>query len=402
MTIEALQFLNTKEGRNLIAEYQDIRLDDLPKLILTLRKKEIPYTSELVDLLIGRKKAKDKFSKSEKMFFTPDGLEQSSAESISEYIAQRFKRILNRNATVIDLTCGVGGNTIFLAKYFKVLAVDSNPVHIYCAKHNAKLYGVENNIEFIVGNAEDNIRDCQAFFIDPQRIREGKTKTRSLYNSQPDITKLLPKMEKVTKNICLKISPAFNYAEVEELFDDPAVELISENNINKSALLWFGEFDDFQRRATILNADNDVISYQNQDDQNEPEVSDQVKAYVYLPNKAIVKAGLIKELAKKFNLFELDQNSEILTSDNIVRYPGQVFRSFKVITQAKYSIKNTKKILKEYSIDRAHIIAKNFNINPEILRKKLKLKEGIDLTLIFTTLKSTQHRVILAEKCNSK
>jgi len=33
-----------------------------------------------------------------------------------------------------------------------VIAIDIDPIKLQCAVHNAKIYGVENKIEFILGN----------------------------------------------------------------------------------------------------------------------------------------------------------------------------------------------------------------------------------------------------------
>jgi methylase of polypeptide subunit release factors len=47
----------------------------------------------------------------------------------------------------------VGSNAIQFARYFdKVIAIDIDPVKISCAKHNAKIYGVLDKIEFITGD----------------------------------------------------------------------------------------------------------------------------------------------------------------------------------------------------------------------------------------------------------
>ena len=36
-----------------------------------------------------------------------------------------------------------------------VIAIDIDPVKLHCAKHNAKIYGVEDRIEFIQGDFFD-------------------------------------------------------------------------------------------------------------------------------------------------------------------------------------------------------------------------------------------------------
>ncbi|XP_013192782.2 uncharacterized protein LOC106136700 [Amyelois transitella] len=54
---------------------------------------------------------------------------------------------------VLDAFCGAGGNTIqFAATCKKVIAIDIDPAKIEMARHNASVYGVSDNIEFIVGD----------------------------------------------------------------------------------------------------------------------------------------------------------------------------------------------------------------------------------------------------------
>ncbi|XP_014274272.1 trimethylguanosine synthase isoform X2 [Halyomorpha halys] len=54
---------------------------------------------------------------------------------------------------MIDACCGAGGNTIqFAFTCERVIAIDIDPQKIQLARHNAKVYGVEDRIEFIVGD----------------------------------------------------------------------------------------------------------------------------------------------------------------------------------------------------------------------------------------------------------
>ncbi|KOX78052.1 Trimethylguanosine synthase [Melipona quadrifasciata] len=69
-------------------------------------------------------------------------------EKIAEHIAQRCKC-----DTIIDAFCGAGGNAIqFAFTCEKVLAIDIDPVKIELARNNARVYGVDDRIEFIVGD----------------------------------------------------------------------------------------------------------------------------------------------------------------------------------------------------------------------------------------------------------
>ncbi|GAB6032771.1 hypothetical protein CHUAL_011635 [Chamberlinius hualienensis] len=69
-------------------------------------------------------------------------------EKIADHIAKKFKSRL-----VIDAFCGAGGNTIQLAKRsLKVIAIDIDPNKIRMAKNNARVYGVDHLIDFIIGD----------------------------------------------------------------------------------------------------------------------------------------------------------------------------------------------------------------------------------------------------------
>ena len=69
-------------------------------------------------------------------------------EKIAEHIAQRCKC-----DTIIDAFCGAGGNAIqFAFTCERVLAIDIDPIKIELARNNARVYGVDDRIEFVVGD----------------------------------------------------------------------------------------------------------------------------------------------------------------------------------------------------------------------------------------------------------
>ncbi|NCB20607.1 MAG: hypothetical protein EOM88_01615 [Clostridia bacterium] len=394
LKFESVKFFNSQEGKNILEKYSQLNINDLPALALKLSKQGTLFSSELTTLLKLRKKSISKFTRAEKMFFTSDSLEQASSESMSQYIAKRFKDII-REGTVTDLTCGLGTNSIFLAKYFQLRSVDINKLHLTCAKHNAIVYGVRDNIEFIEARAEDSIQASKAYIIDPQRIRFGQTKTRSIFNSRPKIIELLPKILEQTDNICIKISPAFDYDEIKQLIISPEIEVISEENVNKGAFLWFGKFKTVKRRASILDAKKTISFTDNLPIAN-LDTSLELKKYLFLANKAIIKANLLDQVAVLYNLSKLLGNDEFLTADNRGVYPNRVFRGFKILDYSVFSMRRVKSLVKDKGLDRAHILSRHFGIKAEDLRLRLKLKEGGKYSLIFTNV-NTKRYVILTE-----
>lgn len=371
MTINDLKYLESADGQSDYAKYRDFSDRDLEVLIIKLHE-EKPYFGALVSQIKLRRKAVYKFTKSEEMFFTSLSLEQATSELIARYLAKRFQN----NWTVADLGCGLGANTIFLAEQVKkVIAVDLDEIKIECAKHNAKVYELNNKIEFRVGDANDNIdTNIDAFFLDPARDRDGKTKTRSLLNSSPNLLDILPKLFTVTKNVAVKISPAFDYEELDLLPEQPEVEIISEDNNCKVAMLWFGDFKQTKRLATCFHKDG---VYTITGDGQEKAAVSSLKKYLYEPNKAISKAHLVNQLANQFSLTKIDFNSTYLTSDNLVvdNYLGAL-RRFKVVLTGEFSVKKLQKVLKIAKINQTEIIVKNSKITADDLRSRLKLKEG--------------------------
>lgn len=56
---------------------------------------------------------------------------------------------------MVDAFAGAGGNTIAFAKssrWKRVYAIEKDPAVLACAKHNAKIYGVEKKITWFEGD----------------------------------------------------------------------------------------------------------------------------------------------------------------------------------------------------------------------------------------------------------
>ncbi|XP_035445235.2 trimethylguanosine synthase-like [Spodoptera frugiperda] len=80
-------------------------------------------------------------------------LDRESWFSVTPEVVARHIAEKHTYDVVLDAFCGAGGNTIQFAKTCnKVIAIDIDPNKIEMAIHNAKVYGVEDKIEFIVGD----------------------------------------------------------------------------------------------------------------------------------------------------------------------------------------------------------------------------------------------------------
>lgn len=398
MDIESLKLLDSLLGRELLKKYYNYRDEELENLMFKVVPSERALMRAVVTLIKLRHKARDKFKLASEMFFTTDGAEQSTGEKIARHIAARF----GERKKIVDLTCSIGGNLIFLAQKNFLTAVDKNEVNLLCAQKNVDVYGVRNQVKFIQGDAFANvIRGTEAFFVDPERARAGNTKTRSIFNSSPNISSLIPKMMTVTTDLGIKISPAFDYSEITKLPGDPEIEIISEDNVCKVAMLWFGNFKTCQRRATCF-VGAEVYSYvDKQNFKKASAISELPQEYIYEPNKAIIKAHLLDEIIEKYSLYKLDPNIAYLTGPKI-NPREKIFRTMKVIIHGEYSLKKLQSLLKENeeikTARKLNIITRRFPVKIEELYKRLKIKEGGDLFLILTSLKKDRRYFILARQ----
>ncbi len=90
---------------------------------------------------------------------------------------------LARGRSVLDLGCGVGGNSIGFARAgCQVIAVERDAARLESARHNARVYGVESKIRFEQGDARAWISNVgeRVVFVDPPWGREARVRAMGL------------------------------------------------------------------------------------------------------------------------------------------------------------------------------------------------------------------------------
>lgn len=111
---------------------------------------------------------------------------------------------------VIDACSGVGGNAIGFARAgCEVTAIEIDPARIAMAKHNAKIYGVSQRIQFIGGDAREILPELKAdlLFIDPP-WGENYSKERVELKDLEPCSQVLEGSEHIPQ-IWIKVPPSF-------------------------------------------------------------------------------------------------------------------------------------------------------------------------------------------------
>src|SRR5690606_27550055 len=113
--------------------------------------------------------------------------------------------------------------------------------------------------------------------------------------------------------------------------------------------------------------------------------------YLYEPNPAVMKSGLFTEVGLQTETSKLHVSSHLYTSNSLVDFPG---RRFEITDVLPYS----KKLKKHPAFQKANITTRNFPKQVSEIRKEMKIADGGDIYLFFTTNLNDEKIVIVCKK----
>lgn len=369
---------------------------DIPKLIL----KGSPFTKasaqELAVQIEGKKKATKKIPKwfnTSNILYPPKlNLEQSSSE-----ITANYKANLIGKGELIDLTGGFGVDDMaFATKAEMVYYCETNEDLSELVKHNAQQFGF-NNIEFIIGDSQSFLKQSQkveTIYVDPSR-RANTGRVFLLKDCEPNVIENQDLYLQKAKKVIIKAAPLLDISSaLADLKKVSEVHIISVNNECKE-LLFVLENHQKNEPEIYCALINDVkttiekFSYSEEKALTLKHIA--LATYLYEPDVAILKAGFFKSLTVKYKVAKLHQHTHLYTSTALVDdFPG---KSFKVIISTLFqNFKADKSILK------ANVVTRNFDLKPDEIKKKFKIKDGGSVYLFFTTNYKDQKIVIQAER----
>ncbi len=366
------EFLLSSEGAELIDLAKSLSGDFLTRLT-TLRKRYPPdVSSAALELLDLRKRAARKFTRADEMFFVREALEQASSEVISRYRAERFPD----GVTVLDLGCGIGGDTIGLASRGPVIAVDRDPVRLAMAARNVAVYGLSDRVRFVCADIAEMPLEGDAAFLDPSR-REGGRRVRKLADLNPSI-EFIRRLIREVPDCAIKLSPATPDEDLESLGGE--IEFLSEGGERKEALVWFGRLKKAEKRATVLPQQATMI----QETVGPVEVRAPGR-YLIEPDACIVRAHLVEQLARDISAWKLADRIAYLSADDLV--PSPFGDAYEILESMPFAPKSVNKRLRE--LDAGKIIVKKRGVpfEPEEIERGMKLTGSRELILVLTRIR---------------
>jgi predicted RNA methylase len=377
---------------------QELRLGDKLSINRIQQLKEEYPELPIPDLLSHyalQKRGRAKFGRANEMVFTALGVEQSSSEVLGKYHNRRAGKV----NTLADLCCGIGGDLQYLAENRKlVYAVDLDKDTLTCAAYNCAKW---DNIVYLQEKAEEFCHKVDLIFADPDRRPEGVRKMR-IEDMQPGLGDLLDLFfkKKLCRGMLIKLAPVINYLKVEkEIFSNwkkyatqrYSWEFISENGVMKEILLCVGDQSErIKRKAVLLPAGLELKG------NGSEEIAEKGwQTYVFEPDNAIIRAGLVQKLGLELGYQLLDSHLALLTGEQeVLQEYGKLYKLKKNLP---YNRKVIQKYLREVEAGELVIKTRGFPETVESLRKKFKLKGKKRVILLIVRMQAG-HEVAVLER----
>ncbi|WP_240982899.1 methyltransferase domain-containing protein [Streptomyces sp. S3(2020)] len=358
--------LLTPEGRALLDTVRDTAPADELAVATRLRRE---YPAELVSAALGqarlRQRAAVKFGAEDagRMFFTPNGVEQSTRASVATYRAECFQALGVRS--VADLCCGIGGDAIALARAgIRVLAVDRDPLTVAAARANAEALGLADLIEVREADVTDiDTSPYDAVFVDPGR-RGGRGRIFDPEAYSPPLSWAVEAALKAPIGV-LKIAPGIPH---EAIPAEAEAEWISDSGDVKEAVLWFRPDGTPGARRSILLPSGAGIWASPDTMLPDPEVRP-VGRYLYEPDGAVIRAHLVAEVAEDLGGGLIDATIAYVTADELHVTPYAT--AYEITDQLPFNVKKLKALLREREVGILTVKKRGSAVEPEELRRKV-------------------------------
>ncbi|MFD7387431.1 methyltransferase domain-containing protein [Streptomyces sp. NPDC059852] len=372
--LDAFTALLAPEGRALLDAVRGTDPADELAVATRLRRE---HPAGLVSAALGqarlRQRAAAKFGAEDagRMYFTPNGVEQSTRASVAAYRAARMREL--GIGSVADLCCGIGGDAIALARAgIRVLAVDRDPATVAAARANMAALGLADLVEVREADVTEVGTDgFDAVFVDPAR-RGGRGRIFDPEAYSPPLSWAV-EAARTAPHAALKVAPGIPH---EAVPGDAEAEWISDGGDVKEAVLWFGTAPGAVR-ATLLPGPRPLLSRGLPDPAVRP-----VGRYLYEPDGAVIRAHLVAEVAESLDGGLVDATIAYVTADEL--RPTPYATAYEITDRLPFNVKRLKALLREREVGTLTVKKRGSAVEPEELRRKVK-PQGPNAATVFLT-----------------
>ena len=263
-------------------------------------------------------------------------------------------------SSVHDITCSIG--TEGLNSPLDYFGSDLDESRVRMARHNL------SSTKIFRADALTTTTTADVLLADPARRAGGRRITRP-----EDLVPPLPEVvdKHRGKELAIKCAPGLDFSEWNGL-----VTVASVDGGVKEACLYTPGLGTGRRAVMIRGHKLDVLDDK---ETNLPEAGE-IGSYLIDPDGAIVRSGLVRHYAAREGLHQIDERIAYLTGERIPEGTS----GFPFIE--KVPLKRLKSVLKSYDAGSLEILVRGVEVDPDQLRKKMKLKGKKPFAVIITRI----------------
>jgi SAM-dependent methyltransferase len=377
---ETLATLRTPDGVTALAAAAEVAGGDPLAAAMTLRSRGIdPALAAAALTQTGfRQRAAAKFGPAAaRMFFTRAGLEQATRFIVAD---RRAARLAAAGVTTLaDLGCGLGSDALAAARAgIRVYAVDADPLTAAMAAANADAAGLTDLVSVECADATTvAVEKFDAVFADPARRRAGGGRVFDPRSYSPPWDFVAGLAERVPRTV-LKLAPGIDHA---LLPPGAEGEWVSVDGDLVEAAFWCGPLARVERRATLLPGDAELTGTE----AGAP--TGEIGRYLYDPDPAVVRSHLVGAFASAIGGRLADPDIAYVYTDRPVDTPFA--RRLEITDVLPFSLKRLRTLLRERGVGRLEIRKRGSALEPEQLRRDLRLAGPNAASIVLTRVAGT-------------
>ena len=311
-----------------------------------------------------RDRARAKHPRGAELWWTGPALEQASSYAVATHRAQRFP------GPTLDLCCSVGGDLLVLPA--GSVGVDLDEARLLLARANAEVLGAQVSLV----RADVTALPLPAgadVFVDPAR-RKGGRRVFDPRAYAPPLDMVLSWRDKV-RSLGVKVAPGIDY---DALPDDIEVEIVSLRGNVKEAVLWAGGARRGHARSATLLPAGDVLL----DGPVPAPVVRPPGRWLLEPDGAVVRAHLVAQAAHQVGGWLLDETIAYVSAE--ARTATAYGAWFEVLDVMPFGLKTLRERLRAHDAGMLVVKKRGTAVEPEVLRKQLKLAGSREVTVVLT------------------
>ena len=274
----------------------------------------------------------------------------------------------------------------FLRNLPDIPNTERSEVHYTNSPTRSEAKFITQSSQHEVPNTERSEVTC--IYLDPARRDNHGGKVFRIEDCTPNIIDMLPLLKQKSTILMIKLSPMLDItAALRSLGEGWQVHVVAVRNEVKELLFiksWRGSDGLGGSYLTAANYTQDhwqTLSFTLEEEQNAQVNywhSTDAPRYLYEPNAAILKAAAFRFVSEHFRLAKLAPSTHLYAADHLLTdFPGRVWEVVSPLTSSM--LKHLPDTIRERG---ASILTRNYPLSADQLRKKLKLKDSAEQTII--------------------